>query len=832
MNINILEENTPGKTILDTVADVFDLHHLHNTITCVKSIRGSSIDILMTNKPTYFMHSLAVETGLSDFHKMIITYLKRKIIKNKPKLITYRKMKNFNTENFMSDFNALNFSYDEIRDDPDKIADDFCFKMQNILNKHAPIKQRMARGNNAAFVNKDLRKAIMKRSQLRNKHNKNKSEDTWKEYKKQRNKCTKIKIKAKKSQFTESQKHKPTDKNFWNTFKPYITDKAQYQMEDYLLEENNKIINNTQEITTIFNEYFTNIIEYTTGKKHIPFKFQNDQCNIEQIINHYKDHVSIQLINQHHPNPTTFDFDLASEENIENIIKSLNPDAASGVDKTSVKILKLTAKIIKKPLKSITNSTITQKKYVERAKEARITPLFKKNSKLCKKNFRPVSVLNSFSKIIEKHYQNSMRNFTDSILSEKITAYRKGHSCHHVLLSLTEEWREFLDKNMYVGAVIMDLSKAFDCLPHELLIAKLNAYGMSKKSLKLIYSYLINRKQRVEINGIFSEWQYILTGVPQGSILGPILFNIFFNDFIYYIKSVNPHNFADDNNLSAHAKDINKLVEKLQLGTSEAVDWLEKNCMLANPDKFKSIILHKTYNIIGQPIKIKNEIIKSDQHVKSLGITIDNKLNYKKHITKLCKTASAKLNALRRNTKYLNFDQRKYFVHAYVLSTFNYSNSVWHFCGLTETHKMEKIQERAIRFIYNDYDSLYAELLIKYNISTLYTKRVKGICTEMYKTTNNLNPGYMKKIFQNRPSTHPSRQPLDLYISRSNQYTYGENCLRILGPKLWNSIPNDTRKATNINAFKNLINNIPLPHCKCNGECIIRYYHKNPLHNY
>ena len=603
-------------------------------------------------------------------------------------------------------------------------------------------------------------------------------------------------------------------------------------MEDYILEENNKIINDNQEITTIFNEYFTNIIEYTTGEKHIPFKFNSDQCKIEQIINHYKDHTSIRLINQYHPSPKTFDFDLASEEDIENIIESLNSDAASGVDKTSVKFLKLTAKIIKKPLKDIVNSTIKQTKYVDKAKEARITPLFKTKSKLCKKNFRPVSILNSFSKVIEKHYQNSMGNFTNSILSDKISAYRKGHSCHHVLLSLTEEWREFLDKNMYVGAVVMDLSKAFDCLPHELLIAKLNAYGMSKKSLKLIYSYLIDRKQRVEINGTFSQWLRILNGVPQGSILGPILFNIFFNDFIYFIKSVNPHNFADDNNLSTHAKDINALVEKLEMGTSEAIDWLTENCMLANPDKFKGIILHKTHNIINQPIQIKNEIIKSEQNVKSLGVEIDNKLNYKTHISKLCKTASAKLNALKRNSHYLNFDQRKYFVHAYVLSTFNYSNSVWHFCGLTETHKMEKIQERAIRFIYNDYESIYAELLIKYNISTLYTKRIKSICTEMYKTTNNLNPGYMKNIFKNRPSTHPSRQPLDLYIAKSNQYTYGENSLRILGPTIWNSLPNDTRQAKNINAFKNIIKNIPLPHCGCHGECIIRYYNKNPLHIY
>ena len=165
-----------------------------------------------------------------------------------------------------------------------------------------------------------------------------------------------------------------------------------------------------------------------------------------------------------------------------------------------------------------------------------------------------------------------MLEHVNTILSDKISAYRKGYSSQHVLLKLTEEWRKHLDRNQIVGAVLMDLSKAFDCIPHDLLIAKLAAYGFEKKTLKFFLSYLKGRKQSVNIKGKLSSFMDILAGVPQGSILGPVIFNIFINDMQNIFDKCSLNNYADDNTLDDHASSIPELVDSLEKDSQTAID--------------------------------------------------------------------------------------------------------------------------------------------------------------------------------------------------------------------------------------------------------------------
>ena len=212
---------------------------------------------------------------------------------------------------------------------------------------------------------------------------------------------------------------------------------------------------------------------------------------------------------------------------------------------------------------------------------------------------------------------------------------------------MLEEWREKLDENFIVGAVLMDLSKAFDCIPHDLIIAKLAAYGIERETLRLIYSYLKSRKQCVKINNTYSDYNEIISGVPQGSILGPILFNLSINDLFFFIEVASMHNFADDNTLSAWGETVSKLIETLESESNIAIDWFTKNEMIINPDKFQAIILDKKKsNLTNIPLTIDNQTIKSVPSVELLGIHLDDKLNFNLHISNICRSAANQLNAL------------------------------------------------------------------------------------------------------------------------------------------------------------------------------------------
>ena len=380
--------------------------------------------------------------------------------------------------------------------------------------------------------------------------------------------------------------------------------------------------------------------------------------------------------------------------------------------------------------------------------------------------------------------------YFESILSTLLAAFRKHYGCNHVLVNLLEQCKHALDKKENIGMIFLDLSKAFDCLPHNLLLCKLKTYGLSEDACLLIKSYLNNRLQRVKICSQKSNWALLKTGVPQGSVLGPLLFNIFINDLFYQLKDhCSLHNYADDNTLFYSNHNVDILKSELAHCTDIALKWFDSNCMKANPDKFKCMFIGKNCNIENTVLNIDGNDISSERYVKLLGIHLDTDLNFEKHVSLLCRRAAYQVRALGRISKYIDLRGRTDIYNAFIASNFRYCDIIWHFCSHKSTYAIEKLNKRALRVILNDFTSSYSVLLEKMESATLFTQRIKSIACEVYKSLNKLNPKFMHDIFTPNEHGYYTRDRNKCVIPIVSTHTSGINSFSFQGAKIWNDIP-------------------------------------------
>ena len=508
----------------------------------------------------------------------------------------------------------------------------------------------------------------MKQTYFKNIANKTKDPNDMANYKKQRNLVVNLNRKNKKS-FFSSIGALSQSKDFWSACKPLFSNKSTAVSDRILLVENEKVISKDSDIATTFNNYFNKItesLEIPTWNSPFTSKHNDPIINI---INKYANHPSISTIKSKIKINTKFEFEQTSIEEVIKVIKDL--DISTKVSgNIPIKILKLAATQSAPILTKCFNSLIINCSFPDELKWADIIPIHKKDCTTDKENYRPISLLPIISKVFEKILQKQINDFMDKRFSKYLCGFRKGYSTQHSLLDLINKWKNCLHKKGKVGAVLMDLSKAFDCLPHDLLIAKLHAYGFSENSLAFLLSYLTNRKHRVRVGSSISEWLQIMFGVPQGSILGPILFNIFINDLLLSIQECDICNFADDNTLYACDKNIENVFYRLNNEIETALKWFKCNLMVANPAKFQVIFLGINDPNLG--LNIDGKMVICSKEVKLLGIILDNKLSFLPHIKDMCSKATKKTKALLRIRNYLNVKAAKLLCNSFILSTFNY----------------------------------------------------------------------------------------------------------------------------------------------------------------
>ena len=733
--------------------------------------------------------------------------------KQKPKVFKYRCYKKFEDSKFKNDLNNefLNFDFNN------GSFNEYKNIFMSVLDKHAPVKVKYVRANNSSFMNKTLRTAIMQRSKLKNRFSKQRTEANKKAYNKQRNLCVSLLRKSKKCYFGKlDNKNISNSKKFWKSVAPLFSEKS-FQKESIILFENETYISEDNKVAEIFNNFFSNVVKQLhldDGNKCFT-NSPNISDPILKAIEKYETHSSILMIKDQVNNNNKnleFSFNYVTKEKILGEINKLDATKSCQDGDIPLKIVMNNIDMFSNFLYNNLNNSLFSSIFPSEFKKADIIPIFKNKDHSNKENYRPISILPNLSKVYERCIYDQIYEYFDKILSSRQCGFRKGYNAQDCLLVMVENWRHSLDQGKFSGAIMTDLSKAFDCILHDLLIAKLAAYGFDYQSLKFIYSYITDRKQRTKINNSFSSYTKIDYGVPQGSVLGPLLFNIYICDMFYNDLVCDIVSYADDTTPYTSNLSLTNLLSNLENDTQNLFDWFSNNHMKANVDKCHLLVSCKD----EVSVTINNFSINKTEEEKLLGIKLSGNLSFEKHVSSLCKKASQKLHALARIVNYMDLSKRKSLMKAFIISQFNYCPLVWMFHSRKLNNRINNIHERALRLVYKDDSLSFEELLVKDSSVTIHQRNIQLLATEIYKIINNISPLIMDELIQTREPPYNLRSDCNQFIRYNTRTTcYGIESINHLGPKIWNLVPQNLKDCDSLNKFKKLIKSWTPEKCPC-----------------
>lgn len=789
-NINLLEITT--RPMVSAFYDIMCSHSFYPKITLptrFSNTKGTLIDnIFCKLSPSMLDTTSGILTGKWSDHQPYFTCLNT-ITKNEPppkfikiKIETPEAITHFQNE--LNNSNILDKLDRNPTADPTQNLTLFDSILQDAKDKHFPCKTvrfHKHKHKRNSWITQGIIMSIKFRDRLYKRLRSTPINDpmysTLKTNLSTYNSILKRNIRTAKKLFYEKlfKKYEHDIKNTWSTINEILSKtKKKKQFPEYFLHDNIKIHDKLQ-IANQFNLFFTNIGPELANKIKSKTNFKS-------------------FMKRRHT--CELKFKNIGKSDVIKIIDKLKPKSSCGYDGISSKLLKQIKNEIAEPLALIINQSLNTGIFPDQLKLAKVIPLYKKDAETIFTNYRPISLLPAISKIFEKVIYNQLYEYFQTYKLFYVSQYgfREGHSTEYASLELIDRILTEMDSGKIPICVFLDLSKAFDTLDHDILSHKLNYYGVKGNASKLLNDYLTGRNQYVDFDGTESSTLPISTGVPQGSILGPLLFIIYMNDIAEITSLFNMIMYADDTSLQSTLNYFdfntkNNIDNKINAELNQISEWLKSNKLSLNVSKSKFMVFHQTKKNFRIPqLSIENSLIEHVESFNFLGLTIDKQLNWKKHIDKVYGKISRAIGILNRLKNFIPLHIKLTIYNSLILSHINYCILAWG----SNLNRIEKQQKKAIRIITCSKYNAHTEPLLK----TLNLLKATDIFTLAklkfyHRFVNNQHPSYLQNLpLQSNTSVHNynTRNSNNIHRNRIS-HTFAKQSTRFDIPITINKFP-------------------------------------------
>lgn len=789
-------DNHTNKLI--SIADVYGLQQLITEPTRVTPTSATLIDLIYTNCPDKITCSGVRHISISD-HCMVFAY--RKLsgngISNGHNTITYRNFRKFNRDNFRNDIASQ--SWDELYNSNNPNPNEMWLLWKgiflSIVDKHAPLRNMRVRARSSPWITAELKKLMHDRDILKIKVSKSNDPNEWAHFRKRRNAVNREIRLAKQAYFQNNfTEHMGDSKKTWRTINE-LTSRKSGKTSVTSLNVNGSSITDPSEVSNEFNNHFA-----TIGPKLASDIDSSDSHGYQQYLT---------CTNQQ------FQFRPTTTSKVLSLLNKLNKTKATGLDRISARLIRECADLICIPICDIFNQSINQGVFPDDWKSARVTPLFKHGNRDDVNNYRPISIISAVAKVFERLIYDQVYAYLEEhqIISKHQSGFRTIHSTVTALLEATDTWAYNIDRGKVNAVVFLDLKKAFDTVDHQILLSKLSFYGIHGNELQWFKSYLENRTQICSINGIPSNTCTLSCGVPQGTILGPLLFLLYINDLPNCLLNCEPRMYADDTHLTFACQTVDDMQSCLNQDLENVYNWLKANKLTLNMTKTEFMLIgsrQRLCTLTGSPtLSINDTPVRQVTTAKSLGVTIDDKLVWNSHIEKLTKKVASGIGAIKRVRHLVPQATLHLIYRSLVQPHFDYCNIVWGNCGVTLNERLQKLQNRAARVLtFSNYDADASPLLEQLGWKSLSCQQQSQRATMVFKSLHGLAPEYLCDKFDKRETLYNLRDSgnkLNVPLPRTNYY---KNSFTYSGATLWNSLPSEVRHAESLGQFKSALKSV------------------------